>query len=72
MVVPSEYSGSVGSNYTLEMGFAIQMVPKGLALMRAAPILLIRGSKLQHQANTYQLQYDPVISLLGTCSVAQL
>ena len=72
VVVPSEYSGSVGSNYTLEMGFAIQMVPKGLALMRAAPILLIRGSKLQHQANTYQLQYDPVISLLGTCSVAQL
>ena len=53
MVVPSEHSGSVGSSYTLEMSFVIQMVPKGLALMRTAPILLTRGSKSQHQANTY-------------------
>ena len=68
VVVPTEHSGGVGSSYTLEMSFVIQMVPKGLALMTAAPILLTRGSKLQHQVNTYSLQYDPIIPLLGICS----
>lgn len=32
MMVPSEHSGSVGSNYISKMSFVTQMVPKGLAL----------------------------------------